>query len=235
MTDSQDTSSRSALPGARAPVAALRRLARRPAPPALVERCELCGAALPPEHRHLLDQTGGALACACTACALLFEHAGAAGGKYLAVPQRTLALGDFRMSDEQWDDLMIPVNMAFIYVHAATGAAARPVAYYPSPAGATESLLMLERWQALVEENPILASLAPDVEALLINRLRDPYDYYLVPIDACYQLVGIIRTTWRGLSGGEEVWSAIAAFFAGLRARATVVAGEGGTDARPAI
>ncbi len=207
---------------ARVPIDALRRLARKPAPPALAEHCEMCGIALPPDHRHLLERTSATLACACTACALLFEREGAAGGKYLAVPQRYLALSDFRMSDEQWDDLMIPVNMAFIFV---SSAARHAVAFYPSPAGATESLLPLEQWEALVEENPVLASLAPDVEALLINRLRDAHDYYLVPIDACYQLVGIIRSSWRGLSGGEEVWTAITAFFAALRTRAILMKG----------
>ncbi|MGH2514542.1 MAG: DUF5947 family protein [Ktedonobacterales bacterium] len=207
---------------ARVPIEALRRLARKPAPPALVEHCELCGVALPPEHRHLLERKSVTLACACTACALLFEKEGAAGGKYLTVPQRYLALGDFHMSDEQWDDLMIPVNMAFIYVNSTTNRAA---AYYPSPAGATESLLNLEHWETLIEENPVLAGLVPDVEALLINRLRDAHDYYLVPIDACYQLVGIIRTTWRGLGGGEEVWQGIGAFFGSLRERAILVKG----------
>jgi Family of unknown function (DUF5947) len=209
-------------PDARVPIEALRRLARKPAPPALVEHCELCGVALPPEHRHLVDRKSATLACACTACALLFEREGAAGGTYIAVPQRSLALGDFRMSEEQWDDLMIPVNMAFIYV---STAAKRAVAYYPSPAGATESLLNLEHWDALVAENPILASLAPDVEALLLNRLRDAREYYIVPIDACYQLVGIIRTSWRGLGGGEEVWQAITGFFASLRNRAIPMKG----------
>ncbi|HEV2405088.1 MAG TPA: DUF5947 family protein [Ktedonobacterales bacterium] len=210
----------------RVPIEALRRLARKPAPPELVERCELCGVALAPEHRHLLDRASGTLACACSPCALLFEREGAAHGKYLTVPRRTIALDDFQLSAEQWDDLMIPVNMAFIYVSSVAG---RAVAYYPSPAGATESLLNLEHWVELVQANPILTELAPDVEALLINRVRDAHDVYLVPIDACYQLVGLIRTTWRGLGGGAEVWTAIAAFFAALRERAIVV--EGGAHA----
>lgn len=208
--------------GSGVPVAALRRLARTPAPPALLEHCELCGVALPPEHRHLLDRSSHTLVCACTACALLFEREGAAGGKYLAVPQRALILADFDLSDEQWDDLLIPVGMAFIYVSSAAG---RPAAYYPSPAGATESLLHLEQWETLVEQNPVLASLTPDVEALLINRLREAREYYLVPIDACYQLVGMIRRSWRGLSGGTEVWQAIEGFFASLRARSREVKG----------
>ena len=33
--------------------------------------------------------------------------------------------------------------------------------------------------------------------------------YYIVPIDECYRLVGLIRMHWRGLSGGTEVWKEI--------------------------
>jgi hypothetical protein len=135
----------------------------------------------------------------------------------LLVPKRYLALQDFQMADQQWDDLMIPVNMAFIY--RSTGA--KPVmAYYPSPAGATESLLDLEGWQALVSSNPILGELAPDVEALLINRVKNAREHYIVPIDACYQLVGLIRLNWRGLGGGSEVWEAITNFFQEIQRKA---------------
>ena len=212
------------------PIGALRRLARKPAPRVPLERCELCGEALPPEHRHLMDRSSFTLACACTACALLFEREGAAGGKYISVPQRYLALMGFQMSDEQWDDLMIPVGMAFIY---RSSVARRPVAYYPSPAGATESLLELDHWDALVEQNPQLADMAPDVEALLVNRLRDTRDYYIVPIDACFHLVGIIRASWRGLGGGQEVWDAIAAFFLSIQNKALPV--KGVADAGPTL
>lgn len=206
----------------RAPARALRRLTHTPTPPADMERCVRCGVTLPPEHRHLLERAYGALACACDRCARYYEGAGVAEGLYVTVPQRYQYLRDFRLSDEQWDDLLIPVNMAFIFVKSATQ---RPIAYYPSPAGATESLLTLERWEALASENPALASLAPDVEALLINRTREARDYYLAPIDACYELVGIIRTRWRGLSGGDEVWKAVARFFADLRARSVELGG----------
>jgi Family of unknown function (DUF5947) len=207
--------------GSRLPLAALRRLMRDQPTPA-VERCEMCGAIVPPQHRHLIDRTNRALVCACTACALLFEREGAAGGKYQLVPQRSLVFADFHMTDEQWDELMIPVNMAFFFY---STTARRMVAYYPSPAGATESLLSLERWEELVADNPILEHMAPDVEALLINRVRDAREHYLVPIDSCYELVGILRTRWRGLSGGESAWKAIEEFFAALRARSRVVRG----------
>jgi hypothetical protein len=66
-----------------------------------------------------------------------------------------------------------------------------------------------------------------DVEALLVNRVAHARgsaqaEYYLVPIDECYKLVGIIRTHWRGLSGGTEVWQELGRFFTGLRNRTCV-------------
>jgi hypothetical protein len=94
------------------------------------------------------------------------------------------------------------------------------VALYPSPAGATESLLDLGAWADLVRDNPVLAELEPDVEALLVNRVSATHEYYRVPIDKCYELVGLIRTNWRGLSGGTEAWQAIGQFFAELKAQA---------------
>jgi len=124
------------------------------------------------------------------------------------------------MTDEQWDDLMIPVNMVYIFcskgdgerspseagVAMRAGKANRIMAFYPSPAGAMESLLSLEGWDELVSSNPILNHLEPDVEALLINRVQnrggDNYrEHFIVPIDTCYELVGLIRLKWKGLSG----------------------------------
>jgi hypothetical protein len=139
------------------------------------------------------------------------------------------------MTDEQWDDLMIPVNMAYFF-HSTS--AHRVMAFYPSPAGPMESTLALDGWDALVSSNPILNELEPDVEALLINRVKnrggESYrEHFIVPIDACYELVGLIRLKWKGLSGGEEVWKAIAEFFAGLQKRATVVEGSS-ADTYPA-
>jgi len=119
-----------------------------------------------------------------------------------------------------------------VYIFHST-VARRAMAFYPSPAGAMESLLSLENWEVLVSSNPILNDLEPDVEALLINRVRDTREYYIVPIDACYRLVGLIRISWKGLSGGEEVWKAIAEFFADLRAKSQPVRGE--PDAGPEL
>jgi Family of unknown function (DUF5947) len=218
--DGQDRSS--------APIGALRRFTReREQARTLVEHCDLCSEMLPAEHHHLLDLSSHTVICACQACRVLFGDPGAGGGKYRLVPRRYLALPDFHMTDEQWDELMIPVNMVYIFQNTMAN---RVMAFYPSPAGAMESLLGLENWESLISSNPLLNDLEPDVEALLINRVRDIREYYIVPIDACYRLVGLIRVSWKGLSGGEKVWKTIAEFFADLRAKSQPVKGE--PDAR---
>jgi len=52
----------------------------------------------------------------------------------------------------------------------------------------------------------------------LVNRIGSSAEYFIVPIDECYRLVGLIRMHWRGLSGGTEVWEEIHQFFGHLRA-----------------
>jgi Family of unknown function (DUF5947) len=93
------------------------------------------------------------------------------------------------------------------------------IAMYPSPAGATESLLSLESWEEISAQNPALQAMEPNVEALLVNRVSPIPEYFIVPIDECYRLVGIIRMHWKGLTGGTEVWKHIQQFFNGLRSR----------------
>jgi hypothetical protein len=92
--------------------------------------------------------------------------------------------------------------------------------------GATESLLGLEAWRGLTVANPVLDTLEPDVEALLVNRARGARHHLIVPISDCYELAGLIRTRWRGLTGGREVWQEIARFFDGLDRRARPAAPE---------
>jgi Family of unknown function (DUF5947) len=213
-----------------APFDVLRQFARRRETRPPMEQCELCSAEIPAHHRHLLQISNRELICVCHPCSILFGDPVAGAGKYRLVPSRFLLLSDFQMTDEQWESLMIPVNMVYIFNSAIAN---RVMAFYPSPAGAMESMLSLEGWGELVGSNPMLNELQPDVEALLINRVQnkgggeDYREHYIVPIDACYELVGLIRLKWRGLSGGEEVWKAIAEFFTGLRKRAIPV--EGGT------
>ena len=187
----------------------VRRLQRFAAP--LVEHCELCGAAIASEHPHLVDIVGRRLLCACRGCA---ATASRRDGSFRLPPRHAAALADFRMTSAEWDRLQLPIDMAFIFHSTPEG---RPLALYPGPAGATESLLSLAGWAQLVAANPVLGSLRPDVEALLINRTHGSEEYFRVPIDRCYALVGTIRRQWRGLSGGSEVREAIGAFFARLR------------------
>jgi hypothetical protein len=195
-------------------LAALRRFAQsRPD----VERCELCGAALAGDHSHLLDRSSRQIACACEACAILF--CGQEAAKFLRVPRRILKLESFRFSDAEWDAMMLPINMAF-FLRQQNGETA---ILYPSPAGVMESLIEVPRWNDLFAGNPALSAVEPEVEALLVNRIGDQRAYFIVPIDAGYRLVGLIRTKWRGLSGGPEVWQAIAEFFAALERQATSV------------
>lgn len=196
-------------------LASLRRLVRQREPE---ERCELCSAPVAAEHRHLLDERTEALVCACQACATLFP--GQAQARYRPVPDRMLSLAGFELDDARWEALQVPVGLAFFTRSTRLG---RVVARYPSPAGPTESQLGLSTWAELEEANPVLRELEPDVEGLLINRVGTARDHLVVPIDRCYALVGLVRTSWRGISGGPEVWGHVAAYFADLRARARVV------------
>jgi hypothetical protein len=197
----------------------LRQLAqrRRANPQAQQEHCDLCDEPLPRSHRHLLDVESRQLLCACRACSLLFDREAAGGGHYRLVPERRLRLEDLEFSDPVWEQLRIPVDMAFFFYNSA---AQRVMAFYPGPMGATESLLELEAWEEIERANPALGEMEPDVEALLVNRASRGHGQWLVPIDDCYRLVAVIRTRWRGFTGGKEVWLEIERFFAELERRA---------------
>jgi len=201
--------------------ATLQRFARKPN--RRVEHCELCNAEVSTDHPHLIELTKRRLVCTCDACAMLFS--GRVGAKYKRVPRQVRLLASFQMTDAEWDGLLIPINLAFFFRSSLDG---RVNAFYPSPAGATESLLPLEAWSNIVEANPVLDQLEADVEGLLVNRVgkareATQAEHYIVPIDACYRLVGLIRTHWHGLSGGTEVWQEIGSFFADLRSKAEIV------------
>jgi hypothetical protein len=140
------------------------------------------------------------------------------------VPDRRLFLEDFEMGDVQWESLRIPVDMAFFFY---STPAERVVAFYPSPMGPTESLLKLGAWEELERLNRVLEGMERDVEALLVNRVRGAREHFLVPIDECYSLVGLIRMHWRGLSGGRGVWDEIDTFFEDLRRRSKTIRREG--------
>jgi len=112
------------------------------------------------------------------------------------------------------------VGTAFLFLNSTLG---RVVAFYPGPAGATESELSLQAWERVVTAAPALATLQPDVEALLVHqadRQRDQaLEAFLVPIDVCYELVGHLRMLWRGFDGGQDVRRRLEEFFASVRAK----------------
>jgi len=186
----------------------------------------MCSAVLGAGHPHLVAIASHQIHCACDACATLFD--GMTGSKYRRVSRRIVLLCDFQITDAQWDSLFIPINMAFFFRSSPED---RIAAFYPSPAGAVESLLQLDAWSEIALENPALNGLQPDVEALLVNRVgraseSTRSEYYIAPVDECYRLVGLIRSHWRGLSGGSEAWTEIAKFFDHLRSHAAIEGGE---------
>jgi len=180
------------------------------------EQCELCAVPIGPEHPHVADVPDHRLLCTCRPCYLLFSTTAASRGHYKAVPETFRHYADFAMSAGEWDQLGIPVSLAFLYRQTEED---RWVAFYPSPAGATESLLDLADWDRVVTANPLLADVLPDVEAVLLRKTDDEFECHLVPIDQCYELVGLVRQYWQGFSGGEEVWQQIDEFFTEVRGR----------------
>ena len=198
------------------PVAVLRRVLAAPPRERRAPGCEMCGAPYGESHSHVVAVDTRELMCTCRPCALLFTAAGAAGGHYRAVPERYLSFPSFALTAAQWDDLQIPVGMAFLFHNSAMG---RVVAFYPSPAGATESELALDAWSDLVAANPALATVEADVEAVLIRVVDGAVSAHLVPIDRCYELVGHLRQHWRGFDGGTEAHEHIDAFFAEIGSR----------------
>ncbi|MGA8118155.1 MAG: DUF5947 family protein [Actinocatenispora sp.] len=203
--------------------AGLRRF-RTPADrPPVGEHCDMCAEPIGSEHSHVVDTQSRALECTCRGCYLLFTQPGAAGGRHRAVPDRYRHSPSFASGAALFDAIGIPVRMAFFLT---SSAVERTVAFYPSPAGATESQLSTEAWRTALADNPAFGDIAVDTEALLVNRAPGGFECFLVPIDACYRLVGLVRLHWKGFDGGSEAWRAIDGYFDELRNRSERVGGE---------
>jgi hypothetical protein len=184
--------------------------------------CGLCGATLAHAHHHHVDIVSRRLSCTCRACWLL-SGTRQGPGSYRAVPDRYVAGPALRWDSALWDALQVPVDIAFFMFNSAIG---RTIAFYPSPAGATESALTLDAWRDVEQANPWVRAAAPDVEALLVRRGRSDgseWEGYIVPIDACYDLVGRIRLQWTGFSGGAAVQAEVDRFFADAAKSAAAV------------
>jgi hypothetical protein len=183
--------------------------------------CQRCAGPLAAEHDHVANVQTRHLLCVCAACYTSLPKDGEAGDSHRAVPRRYLRLLGSAVTDEDWDAFEIPVGIAFFFHNSALG---RTVAAYPSPVGATESLLSPETWDRVLRANPWVRTLVPDVEAVLVRRSHDVRDCFVVPIDACYELTGRIRQRWSGFAGGPAVREEIDSFFVMLRERSEVVA-----------
>jgi hypothetical protein len=192
----------------------LERVLQKRPPPG--ERCDFCAVQLAPDHSHLIELAARRILCSCRPCYIVFEPDGAAQGRYRPIRQDYAEVADFALTDELWDALAIPIGLAFFFYNSLEE---KMVAFYPSPAGATESLLPLDKWAEIAAAYPQLAAVTPDVEAILMRRMREASSCYVVPIDAAYELVGIIRSTWKGFDGGEEAHRRIEQYFERLAER----------------
>ena len=194
----------------------------RTAPPAAGECCEMCAEHIADEHQHVVNVEGRQLMCVCRGCYLLFTDQQATL-RYRAVPDRYLAFPEFALDRRRWEALQIPVGVAFFFRNSHLD---RTVAFYPGPAGATESELDLESWNDLRAADARVGLLADDTEALLV-RVPDqdtaPPVCHLLPIDACYEFVGRLRMLWRGFDGGQQARGYMEEFFATVAARSKVV------------
>jgi len=196
----------------------LRRLANRlpdAAPAATAEeRCDLCSTTIPADHRHLLHVEERRIVCTCETCRALFSG----DGPYRPTGSRTVWLDGLDLPDELWASFRIPIGLAFFFESSSAGGV---VAFYPSPAGTTECELDLGAWDTLVAANPVLEGLESDAEALIVNRLGGARQHAIVPIDECYRLVGLVRVSWEGISGGARIETAVARFFEELQEKAS--------------
>jgi Family of unknown function (DUF5947) len=186
--------------------------ARGPSPPS-EEWCDLCRTTIPEDHRHLLNLVERRIECVCESCWALRSG----DAEYRPTGGRTLWLEDLELPEEVWASFQIPIGLAFFMESTVAGCV---VALYPSPGGATESELHFSSWSRMVDLNPILSDLEPDIEGLIVNRLSEPPAYAIAPIDRCYALTGTIKVNWEGISGGSGVREAVSGFFDDLRAGA---------------
>jgi len=209
-------------------VATLKRALRPGAGPD--ERCDFCRQEMAETPQYVVNLDTRGLLGACRACYFLFTHERAGQGRYRAVPERYIAAPDLALADEQWDAFQIPVGLVFFFFNSLLN---RTVACYPSPSGATESLPPLGAWPRLIRANPLLETLRPDVESLLVCKRPHEFECHIVPIDACYELVGRVRRHWIGFAGGETAWAEIEGFFTLVRARSAARSARAAVEAAP--
>jgi hypothetical protein len=187
------------------------------------ERCEVCGVPIGEQHRHVVDRTDRRLLCACSMCTLAFG--GLHPARFRTVPEHVRGGGSAGLDDESLALLGVPVGLAFFMRPSTTKCW---LAVFPSPAGATEAEIDDGAWAAFAAKSELARDIQEDVEAMLVNRRRDgTVTCFVAPVDACYELTALVRKSWRGIDGGDEVRTAIEDFFAGLAQRTLAHANRG--------
>ena len=151
---------------------------------------------------------------------------------YRLIPTRHLALLDFQVTGELWTG---PGQSRKIVYLLRSSEARCVLAVYLDPAGIQESVLDLESWKMLLTRNPLLDSLEPDVEVLLINRMEQAPACFIVPIDTCSRLTGLLTARLRGMESSRKLWRAIDAFFADMQATASPTITVNNREATPRL
>jgi hypothetical protein len=185
----------------------IRRFVARPT----AATCELCAAALAEPHDHLFEPEHRHLRCVCRACHLLFPSSGAV--RLLRVHPRATRW-TVAIDDATWAALGVPVGLAFFFT---THRSDEVMATFPGPAGTIESTVPRDAWLRLCDASPALARLVADTEALLVSRTGARRHGFLVSIDHCYELAGLLRSGRGPMSMIDS--GAVDAFFADLDAR----------------
>ncbi|MFF9703876.1 DUF5947 family protein [Streptomyces griseofuscus] len=174
------------------------------------ESCELCAARVADEHPHLYDTGAAEVRCVCGPCSVLFADGDECERRD---PQDRLLPLPLPTVDTAV--LGVPVGLVF-FVPRSDGAV---TAQGPSPAGAMRWEVDADAWRRLAAEVPQVASMTPDVEALLVNTVRGLAEHWIVPVDDCFRMTALVRREWQGLSGGGQVWAAVEQFFRDLTER----------------
>jgi hypothetical protein len=158
---------------------------------AAIEECELCAESISVEHEHLLEPDARRVFCACPSCAALFcREQERQGARYLRLQRRAARLVGLSIDDASWSALSVPVGLAYFTTRSRTG---EVVATFPGRSGIIESFVPLKAWSALERRFPVLKSVLPDVEALLVRRTSRHQDYFQASVDHCYELAELLR------------------------------------------
>ena len=75
----------------------------------------MCAEPIGDEHSHVANIGDRRLMCTCRGCYLLFTSRARAGCGCAPSRPSTAVVDDFAFTQEQWDDLAIPVDLVFLF------------------------------------------------------------------------------------------------------------------------